>query len=240
MIVGRVAGSGRIGVAGRLLQTTSIQRLLGSSLRLWLNGSGVTLSGSNITTLLDQSGNGFNFAAGGVTPTLTALAINGQPGATLTSTATMTCGSNANVIIPGASAERLMVFYAPTANSVTDAFYGTSGASDAIPFSDGNVYDGFATSARKIFPKAGTYNAVGVGCIYDSYSIANDFSAFLNGVLIFATGTNTFGVSTSAPMFNTGGSYTLCEFLVISPKMSPPTRTQLHRIIGSNYAIAVP
>lgn len=56
-----------------------------TGLKLWLKGdAGVTLSGPNVTTWADQSGNSNNYvqATGGQQPTVTSAALNGRPAIT--------------------------------------------------------------------------------------------------------------------------------------------------------------
>lgn len=214
----------------------SVKSLLGASLRVWLQGSAVATTGSQVNTMLDQSGNGFNFTGTG-SPQVASGAINGHPGVSFTSADSVTCNTVSTTVLNGTSCERIAVFFAPTNNYMCEATFGTTNNLSNIPFTNGSNFDEFGVSTRQSFAKSGTYT---VGCIYGSYSAANDFQAYFNGTSIFTNATNTYAASASAGALGTTAGFTLCEYVVANAKLSALTRTALYRLLGAKYGIAVP
>jgi hypothetical protein len=78
----------------------------------------------------------------------------------------------------------------------TPYLFGTASDASHIPFSNGQVYDSFGTTARKntaVNPATSmtSYH------VYNSYSAAGDWQCFLNDVSLYSTAINTVGFSTT-------------------------------------------
>lgn len=232
-------GLGAGGAAAQIPFNTQVKTLLGSQLRALLDANSVTLTGSQVNTVIDQSGNGFTFTRSG-SPQLVASAINGLPGVSFTTADRITSPVVSSTLLNGTSCERIAVFFATAGNFMTELNFGSVGSASNIPFTDNNVYDAFGVTVRQGgFAKTGTYTS---GCIYGSYSAANDFKAYFNGTQIFANATNTFGANAAAGLLGvSGGVFTLCKYIVAVPNLSAGTlRRDLYRLLGSQYGIAVP
>lgn len=76
--------------------------------------------------------------------------------------------------------------------------FGTAGSADNVPFTDGTIYDGFGSTARKttVNPTPSMAN----WHIYNVTSISGEWTNRLNGAQLFTTATNTVGFNT-APRF---------------------------------------
>lgn len=174
-----------------------------SGLVLWLRADlGVTQSGGAVSTWADQSGSGNDVIQSNslYQPTYTAAGINGLPSirTTLNEWFYLASGTPSSVITTSA-AERFFVAQnatdPPTGGPFTGAvegFWGTSHYETNVPYTDGLIYDGWCTATRQN-GIAHTGVSLASPYIYDSYSQASDWEAFLNGTNIYTTSTNTFG-----------------------------------------------
>ena len=191
-----------------------------SGLLRW--GSAKTLSTSPVATYADLSGNGNDgIASGGDRPTLDATGINGNKAIRFTSPAfqfltlpnflTGTSGW-AGVVAkhvgdPPASGDE-GAFWGNTAVAPAIGGWGTSAAYSHEPFSDGIIYEGFGSTARKVC--GNPTPALTTAFVYTVVSAPSDFRFYVNGTLLFSTATNTVGWSTvpalgSAAGFATNG-----------------------------------
>lgn len=217
---------------------------------LWLRSDlGITIA-TGVSQWNDQSGksNNASQSTSGQQPAYVTRDINGYPSISSNASAGtyLTFSSHpANGIITTSAAERIFVgenASDPPGGASTgdcESAWGTSGQASNIPFTDGNIYEGFATTVRK---NAITHSAnMANPYIFDSYSQANDWQLFLNGTNIFSTATNTFGVSSAAPVI-VGNVATMkcCEYIVFNRVLTSNERTELTRYLGARYGIVVP
>jgi hypothetical protein len=121
--------------------------------------------------------------------------------------------------------------------------WGTSGTSEYLGFSDGNIYDQFGTTVRKTISK--TAGILASPFIYESYSAASDYQAFVNGASVFTTATNTVGFGTSQPTLfldNGGdqGTNQIGEVVAFNRKLTAIERVMVSEFLGRKFAIVVP
>ena len=84
--------------------------------------------------------------------------------------------------------------------------FGTAASSSHIPYSDGNIYDAFATNVRKDAISNPTPSMTAYH-IYSVYSAPSDWAASLDGTQLFSTGSNSVALP-AAPTFGRGiGTY---------------------------------
>jgi hypothetical protein len=102
-------------------------------------------------------------------------------------------------ILNGASAASYIAVYykdldppSATEGAIVDGF-GSTGSATHHPFSDGIIYDGFGTTARKTV--GNPTPSLASPRIYCVRSATNDFTAHLDGTLLFSTATNTVGIN---------------------------------------------
>jgi hypothetical protein len=247
---GRVAKSGRIAASGRQsIWSWSPANLPG--LVLWLRADlGITI-GTGVSAWADQSGNGNNFtqATGSAQPSLVTMSGRQAIRFTGASSQSLACVHTASAMLTGTSAERFAVMLAladPTVGPSDGGFEGlwtSSATASYAPFTDGNIYDGFASTVRKTM----TGHPAGqcaVPFILDSYSAAGDFEGFFNGTNFFTTGVNTFGPSASQPTLGTGagvfGNMTFGEYVVYNRNLTSNERLLVNRYLGRGWGIGTP
>lgn len=174
---------------------------LGAALLAWYKGDDLTGSnGDPISTWPDAAGANDLTAAGSLRATIAAADLNGINTARFTA-ASIQRYAVAN-IYSGKSAGSVYILFKtvadPAASGGTSGLwnFGTHGSTDHWPFTDGNVYDGWGSTARKSTGNptaslASAYRIVGI------HSLANDWALFIDGVSHFSTGTNTVGFDTT-------------------------------------------
>ncbi len=82
--------------------------------------------------------------------------------------------------------------------------FGTNANGDLLPFTDGNVYDCFGSTARK---STGNPTVALTGWhIYNVITTASEWTSNINGVEHFTTGTNTVGFAAAATLGKTLGA----------------------------------
>lgn len=176
---------------------------LGATLLAWYKGD--LLSGSNndpISTWTDSSGNGNHATqSGAIRPILATALLNGMNAVRFDYLGGGdTYFDLPNMFSSGSAASAYVVIKCdldpPTINSASGIWdIGSDSQASHFPFGDSNVYDEFGTDSRKSVgnptPSLASWR------IYGPHSAANDWAAFLDGVSIFSTGTNTVGFTTT-------------------------------------------
>jgi len=172
---------------------------------------------TGVSQWADKSGNAYHLvqATGSAQPAVASGALNGL-----------------DVVRFNGSSHRLAVSSFPTAESaysvyiVVDkaadpanaspkvgAWHGTSdgGVSNAshFPFSDGNVYESFGSSARKTV--GNLTPSLASARIWNVNSASGAWSTYLDGTSVFSTGTNTVGMSSTFHVGSNGGSTVFLE-----------------------------
>ena len=147
-----------------------------------------------------------------------------------------------NVILTGVAAERFIVLNANTqTNGVMTNSWGAGDGGSYFPYAgDGNLYDGFAQSAR---PSCGvlTTNAP---IILNTQSAAGNFTELVNTATLYTTGTNTFASGTNAPYLFGAPSIgywngKLSEIIVYNRLLTTIERGQVITYLSTRYGIAV-
>jgi hypothetical protein len=225
---------------------------LGSSLALWLRADlGITLNGATVSAWADQSGNGRHAAQGtaGSQPTIRTSGvrmINSQTVLDLDGTDDrMLFGASAFSALTGAEIFVVGRLDADPSGAATGGFYGLGSAptSTHVPYTDGVIYDGFATTVRKTVgnPAASMTNAF----VYGVTSVSGEWTARLNGTQLYTTATNTVGFhaaptlggdATSAPIVMDG---VFAEWILLNRKATSAERTSVHSYLSARYGITV-
>lgn len=172
---------------------------LGSDLLIWLKGDALSGSdGDNIAAWNDASGNSRNFtqATEADKPNLEVAELNGLNVVHFT-------GSNTEFLdgpsLSGIAASASLFYAVKAATNDSGAggpgMFGTAPFSNHYTFTDGNIYNGDMSTARKTVgnptPSVANWNILSIA------SAASDFKVRLGGTQIFTTGTNTVGLATA-------------------------------------------
>ena len=116
--------------------------------------------------------------------------------------------------------------------------FGTDGNANHYPWTDGNIYDSFGSTTRKTVGNP-TPSLSSTYRVYNVYSAASDWQAFLDNTSIFATGTNTVGFlgSNACEVGNSGtgahGYGQLVEIVMFASKLSSGDRTSMYTWLTS-------
>jgi len=169
---------------------------LGSALRAWYKFNELTGSnGSAQPSVTDASGNGFNLSqvTSGNQPTLTVADLNGKN--TLAWNGSTTYYQLANAIFSGSAAGSAYVVIKIPYDFIGCALmdWGTATGTSNWPYSDGNFYPDFGSTAIKTFARTVTST---VYRIYSVYSAASDWAFYVDG----GTGGSAGGTS---PLYST-------------------------------------
>lgn len=150
-----------------------------------------------ISTLTDLTGNGRNWTA--VTTERPLYKVNIFNSSTVG--AALLDGDNDNFAIPDASAltaihmfQVVMLSADPPINTAETGFHtwtGDNGNNAHYPFTDGVIYDSFASTARKTTADPGN---MAVAHVYDVFSGSGLWVNKFNGTTITSTGTNTVSI----------------------------------------------
>lgn len=236
--VGTARRPGFRGVGG------GIALLPASGAYFWLEDQ-VTLNGATVASWLDKSGNGRNWtqASAPLQPTYVASAINGRPGLSFSAAATQYLSGASLAALTAAEVFYVLQLNAdPPATAAKSALsrFGTSASIDNVPFTDGVIYDGAFSTARKT--TGNPTPSLASPRIYSVVSIANEWTSYIDGVQFFTTATNTFGGQSSPYIGATPGSNyldgLLCAVIVYSAKLSAADRATTIAYLKSRYGIA--
>jgi hypothetical protein len=119
-----------------------------------------------------------------------------------------------------------------------DAF-GTSGSALNVPFSgNNNIYDDWCSSVRKVTGVVPVPSPVNEFISYGRVSRAGEWTAFINGLQIYTTATNTMGVpATTRVGYSLYGD--MCRYVIYSSKLSVNARRRRARCDGALYGFPV-
>lgn len=230
-----------------------------SGLQYWFKADALTGLANNdpVASMLDQSGNARHFPAFGTSSPDTrgiykTNQLNGLPslsfthdGSALTTTNTRYDGPN---FVSAFTEGEIFVVIKATADPATGnlvgawATFGTDGNVTHYPFTDGTVYDGFATTARKNTGNPAT-NLSNFN-LYNISSKANQWISRINGTVHFSTTTNAVAYTT-APYFggNNGSGFgagfsgDMCEIIYYNRVLNSSERAKVRTYITSKYGV---
>jgi hypothetical protein len=224
---------------------------------VWLHAQyGTVLTAGKVSQMTDISGNANHFTDA-ATPARRALYIpnwhNQRPAWQGDHAGTsMICNTQSNALLLGPSAERILVGQAfagdpPAigANNALAQYFGSNASElgEFINYSDSNVYDNFARTTRPAIPghPAGTFAQP---FIYDTYSAAGDWRAFMNGTQFHANAVNVFGSTVgSGPFFfesaGVVGNLILAEVILLRRVFTADERQQFTQAAGAFWGIPI-
>lgn len=213
--------------------------------------------GASVGTATDWSASGLNAvnSTNAAKPTYKTAIVNSLP--VFRADGTDDCLKPASNPISGKSSATLMFVFkqdadppasspqagAPISNFGSDA----AAPADHTPWTDGNIYIGFASTARKT---AGNPSAsLASWSVITVVSAASDYRVYVNGTLLYSTATNTFGASSggTAALFlssdATGGFYTfdgdLAEIVIWDSALGTSAREGAENALGILYGITI-
>lgn len=168
-------------------------------LGLWLKADGITgiSDGTSITTWMDSSGNSNDASQSNASyrPILKTGIINGYPVVRFNG-ANQFFNFPASAFSSYTAATMFVVIKAnadPEPSDYVSGFgeFGSSSIATHFPYTDGIIYDDFATTSRKTTvnptPSLAQFN------VYCVTSAANAWTNYLNNVQLYTTSTNTVG-----------------------------------------------
>ena len=207
------------------------------------------LSGSDtdpIATFADSSGNGNVPTTQTGTLRATLAAAHQKSKNTLRFTYTAGQFYQLPNILSGVSAASIYIVFKRLADpgGITDSGlfgFGTGGLPTHWPYSDGNIYDDFASNARKAVGNptpslASTYRIVGV------HSAASDYGVYIDGTSFYSTGTNTVAPD-STPKLGTEDSLTgymsgwIAEVIITNAKQSGSDREKFEGYLAHKWGL---
>ena len=210
----------------------------------WKADSIEQASGSNIIQWDDSSGNGYHITCSfGNFPRLETSGVNGKP-------AVRFDGFYFNYVPDLFSGltegEAFMVLKADNDPGVGTTMglweFPRNDDNTAYPYTDGVVYDGFMTTARKTLGNPST--DLETWHVYNSTSQASNYVARFNGTVLFSTAANT--VKTTGARILGGGSSIyawygyIAELIIYDHGLTAGERTNVHLYLNDKYALGLP
>jgi len=225
-------------------------RLYGT-LAWWLRGDDMTLNGADVSSWNDKSGNGRHWTQGTALwqPAKSVASLNGRDGVVFAATALEhLLGPNLNAL-GMASAEMFLVGKA-VADPAVAAGAGSgiwqigTGVADYYPFTDGVVYTGFGSAARKTVGNMTT--PLTAAHVLNVITSATEYTSAINGATsggdFFTTATNAVGWYTAPTLGKGVGALyyngTMWEMIVYSAKLSTANRAAVVAGLKAYYGIA--
>jgi hypothetical protein len=228
-----------------------------ANLSLWLKAdAGISLSGSNVIGWADLSGSGNDAYTGPSEsdPIFISNAVNGKPAIQLSdfSTARAFTLDLLPTGLSGTTAFAVVYVEDVTAEGEGDdngPIFGNfgSGAGSHYPYSDGLVYDGFASTTRKdtLTPPVPITTE---WSIYSVHSQTGDWKAYVNNQLMYSTSTNTYNNQAGGGdntlyigKQTSGGDYYLkgkiAEAIIYSRVLTTTERQKVTAYLNQKYAI---
>lgn len=210
-----------------------------SGMKLWYMADGALES--PVGHWKDYSGNGndawqTNYA---IRPTLVANALNGKPVVHFTGSAAQYFGLP-NFLTGSSAAEALIVLRATSTTTNSGLWrFGTS-AGDYYQNSNGNVYDGFASTSRYL--EGSPLQDITKYHVYDVTSQAGLWQSWLDTRTLFKSTTNTVGFS-AVPLLggnNDGVNFSgdIAEIVVYNRALTDEERDALRQYFAIKYYLA--
>lgn len=221
---------------------------LGSTLLAWLQGD--LISGSDldlIATWEDSTANN-NDATQGVDankPKLRTAALNGMNVVEFYEGASGTDSFQLVNVYSGKTAGTIFAVikadFDPSANTSANAWvdFGGAASSNHYPYTDGTIYDGNLSTARKTVGNP-TPDLAGWR-ITSVHSTASDYQFWIDGVSIYSTATNTFDGGTRRSIgTNLGGEYfdgRMAELIFTDTVLSSSDREKVEGYLAHKWAL---
>jgi hypothetical protein len=216
-----------------------------SGLRLWLDaGAGVTTNGAaQISLWADQSGRTNNALQGTLSnqPLLVTNALNGRPVVRFDGTNDQ-FGFQNNPFLGATQGEMFIVVKARVDSPGVHRALAFFGASDFTyyPHDSGQIYDQFGSTVIKALGDPG--QPLDQFGIYSSSAAPKDWSARLNGVLLYRTTNNTVGFA-STPLLGTGNGTSyfdgdVAELLIYNRTLTAAERDAVGGYLAGKFALA--
>lgn len=179
-----------------------------TSLQGWYDATLLTeADGTDISTWPDSSGNGYDATCASNQP----IAATGANGINNVRCILYNSALNNGVfttptgLMSGATQGSAFAVFKRNADppgsqiggAMFDDFAASQSEASHQPYEDGVIYEHFGTTARKTVGNP-TPDLASDGRIYSVHSAASDFRAYLDGVELYSTGTNTVSFSTGA------------------------------------------
>lgn len=221
-----------------------------SGLYLWNKGTDVTLSGADVDTFTDKSGNGrdLTVASAGDRPLFNLTGINGQPTADFNGSShkMQWTGVSFGGDLPSGCEIFVVAQHDDDPASVaSEAGWwdcGVTGAATLKVNTDGAIYDGFGSITRTFTgnPSADLTNAH----LYNVITQSGEWTSNINGVQHFTTGTNTVGWEGTC-RFGVGDGDSnwfkgkLAEIIIYNRKLTDPERDTVEAYVSSEYGITI-
>lgn len=209
----------------------------------WLDASQLSLSDNDaVSSWTDESGNGRHATqgTGANQPTFKTGIVNGLSVIRFDGTNDFLSLGNLSALTEG---EVFVVFKLdadPGTNSGGLMFLGTAAADNHTPLSDGTVYDGNMSTARKtvgnpVADMSTTFRVLNI------WSAANDWAWNLDGSAVHTTATNTVGLSATAELGRSSNLYPLdgdiAEYILYDNKLSGGDRTLVTAYLETKYGL---
>ncbi|MFA7295726.1 MAG: hypothetical protein WC211_00905 [Dehalococcoidia bacterium] len=218
----------------------------------WTRGDDVTLNGSDIASWNDKSGNARHWAQGtaAVQPAQAVAALNGRDGIRFTGAAGEFLTGPDLLTLGRTSAEIFIVAKKvadPAASDPLSGFWETSNSvAGAVPFTDGAIYDGFGSSARKTLPNP-TSNLAN-GFVWNIITASGEWTSSINGALsgndYYTTAVNTVDWLAAPRVGRDKNASARCldgwlfEMLCYSAKLATPaSRAAVNTALKAYYGI---
>lgn len=213
-----------------------IKNLPTANLALWLNaGAGLTLSGTDVTTWADQSGNGKDATASGTaTPTYQSSGINGMPAISFNGTTNRMTGSQ---VLTTAPATVFAVVQFSVGEEIGSIFQQTNFA----------LYRGFGGGSSlefRIFNgnDLTSSNAIPNGTAVLLEAVANGASSFLfsNGIQRASGNAGSSAISGSYELASNAGSprtMVIAEIAVYNTNLGTTDRQAVESYLNEKYLI---
>lgn len=112
---------------------------------------------------------------------------------------------------------------------------GTSGESEHIPFTDGNIYDDFGSTTR--VGRDPDETSLANWHLYTHWSASADRAIYLNGASFYETATNTVGFPASSYLNGDSDGRDAAEFILFSETLSSPDRSALFTDVGTAFSL---
>lgn len=203
----------------------------------WFDEAAALAVGSDLNILrYDQSGNGNHetVLAGYQLPRLEFNVLNGKAARKFSNTEYVSYG-NLSALSAG-ELHRLFKLAVDPPPSGNGYFYqfGTAGSISHFPFTDGVIYDGFASTTRRI---VGDPTPVMTSWrLYSVYSAPNDWKSYLDSNLLYSDNVNTVGFNSDCHL-GSDREYWDSEVLLFAEKLGSTDRQKLWDNIEEYYAL---